>query len=159
MSTQSYHLAQINIGQLRAPLTDPLIKEFVDNLDPINALAEQSPGFIWRLQTEEGDATALRPYENELIIVNMSVWEDVEALKAYVYKSNHVDFVRRRKEWFEKMELFFCMWWIPAGHIPTVDEGKAKLAQLTAEGESDAVFTFRNPALPPQPSAMSIPAP
>lgn len=140
-----YHLAEMNIAQLRAPLTDPLIKEFVEGLDPINAIADQSPGFVWRLQTEEGDATSLRPFENELVIVNMSVWETVDALKQYVYKTNHVDFVRRRKEWFDKMEIFFVMWWIPIGHMPTVDEGKAKLAHLAEHGETSEAFTFRSP--------------
>lgn len=152
MSQPLYQLAQINIAQLRAPLTDPLIQDFVDGLDPINALADQSLGFVWRLQTEDGDATSLRPFENELIIVNMSVWESVEALKAYVYKSQHIDFVRRRKEWFDKLEIFFAMWWIPAGHIPTVEEGKAKLEHLTTNGETAEAFTFRKPF--PMPSAI-----
>jgi len=140
-----YHLAEINIAQLRAPLTDPLIQDFVDGLNPINALAEQSPGFVWRLQTEDGDATSLRPFENELIIVNMSVWESVDALKSYVYQSNHVDFLRRRKEWFDRMELFFAMWWIPIGHLPTVEDGKRKLTHLAQHGESVDAFTFRQP--------------
>ncbi|MCE7982446.1 MAG: DUF3291 domain-containing protein [Caldilinea sp. CFX5] len=122
----SYHLAQLNIVQLRAPLTDT------------------SPGFVWRLQTENGDATSLRVFENEMVIVNLSVWESVDALRTYVYQSRHVDFVRRKKEWFAKLgSVHFVMWWIPIGHTPTVAEAKAKLEHLAAHGETAEAFTFR----------------
>jgi hypothetical protein len=145
MTTTHYHLAELNIAHLCAPLTDPSIQEFVDNLQPINALADHSPGFVWRLQTEEGDATSLRAFEDELIIVNLSVWESVEALCAYVYQSRHVDFLRRKKEWFDKLgSVHFVMWWIPVGHTPTVAEAKAKLEHLAAHGETVEAFTFRN---------------
>ena len=144
MTTAHYHLAELNIAQLRSPLTDPSIKEFVDNLQPINVLADHSPGFVWRLQTEEGDATTLRAFEDELTIVNLSVWESLEALRAYVYQSRHTDFVRRKKAWFDKLgSVHFVMWWIPVGHTPTVAEAKAKLAHLAAHGETAEAFTFR----------------
>jgi hypothetical protein len=150
MTTPRYHLAELNIAQLRAPLTDPSIQEFVDNLQPINALADHSPGFVWRLQTEDGDATSLRVFDNAMIIVNLSVWESVEALRAYVYQSQHVDFVRRKKAWFDKLgSVHFVMWWIPAGHIPTVVEAKAKLEHLAAHGETAEAFTFRRVFEPP----------
>lgn len=150
MTTSHYHLAELNIAQLRAPLSDPSIQEFVDNLQPINALADHSPGFVWRLQTEDGDATSLRAFDNDLIIVNLSVWESVEALRAYVYQSRHVDFVRRKKEWFDKLgSVHFVMWWIPVGHIPTVAEAKAKLEHLAAHGETAEAFTFRRVFEPP----------
>lgn len=144
MTTPRHHLAELNIAQLRAPLNDPSIQEFVENLPPINALADQSPGFVWRLQTEDGDATSLRAFEDDLIIVNLSVWESVDALRAYVYQSQHVDFLRRKKEWFDKLgSVHFVMWWVPAGHIPTVAEAKAKLEHLAAHGDTPAAFTFR----------------
>jgi len=144
MITPTYHLAQLNIAQLRAPLTDPSIQEFVDNLPPINALADQSPGFVWRLQTESGNATDLRAFDNDRIIVNLSVWESVDALRAYVYQSRHVDFLRRKKAWFDPLgSVHFVMWWIPVGHIPTVAEAKAKLEHLAAHGETPVAFTFR----------------
>lgn len=151
MITQGYHLAEINIAQMRAPLTDPSMREFAENLQPINALADHSPGFIWRLQTAEGDATSLRVFDNEMMIVNLSVWESVEALRAYVYKSQHTDFLRRKKAWFDKLaSVHFVMWWVPAGHIPTVAEAKAKLEHLANHGDTPAAFTFRQLFTPEQ---------
>jgi Domain of unknown function (DUF3291) len=142
----NYELAQLNIGVIKGPMDSPLMADFAANLDRINALAESSPGFVWRLQTEEGDATTIRPFENENTLVNMSVWRDMESLNRYVYKSAHVDIMRRRKEWFEKMpEAFMVLWWVPKGHRPTVDEAVAKLALLRERGASAAAFTFRYP--------------
>jgi len=144
MPIQTYHLAELNIAQMRAPLTDPVMQEFVDNLIQINRLAEQSPGFIWRLQTEEGDATSLRVFDNDRMIVNLSLWESPETLRTYAYKSQHRDFLRRKKEWFDKLEsVYFVMWWIPAGQIPTIAQAKAKLEHLATYGDSAEAFTFR----------------
>ena len=116
----AFELAQLNIGVIKGPIDGPVMAEFVANLEPINALAERTPGFVWRLQTEEGDATAIRPYpENENMAVNMSVWKDVDSLRLFVFQSEHVAIMRRRREWFEKMdEAFLVLWWVPKGHRP-----------------------------------------
>ena len=150
MLSSKYHLAQVNIARMLAPLDDPLMTGFVARLDEINALADHSPGFVWRLQTEAGNATALRPYEDERILFNMSVWESLEQLKAYVYKSGHTGVMRQRRQWFEKFEgLYVALWWVRAGHLPTVPEAKQRLEYLTEHGESAYVFTFRKPFPPP----------
>jgi hypothetical protein len=124
-------------------MDDPLMAEFGAALDPINALADGSPGFVWRLQTEDGDATAIRPYDDERVMVNMSVWESIEALQQFVYRTGHVAVMRRRREWFERIEVFLALWWVPAGHAPTVDEAKQRLAQLEAQGPTPYAFTFK----------------
>jgi hypothetical protein len=148
------HLAQVNIGRLKAPLEDPLLAGFVGRLDEINALADRSPGFVWRLQTSAGNATYLRPYDDDRILFNMSVWESVEALKAYVYQSQHVEVMRNRKEWFERFEApYLALWWVPVGHIPSVDEAKKRLDHLTAHGPTAFAFTFRAP-FPPDPAQL-----
>jgi Domain of unknown function (DUF3291) len=140
-----YQLAQINVGRLRAPVDSPLVAEFMGALDPINALAEASPGFVWRFQTEDGNATAVRPYDDDSILVNMSVWTSAEALADFVYRSDHAGYLRRRREWFERMtEMIVALWWVPAGHIPTIEEGIARLDQLRAEGPGPDAFTFRD---------------
>jgi hypothetical protein len=152
----AYELAQLNIAIMKEPLESPGMADFVSNLDRINTLAEGSPGFVWRLQTEEGDATALRPM-GEDTLVNMSVWRDVESLNKYVYGSAHVEIMRRRKEWFERMrEAYVVLWWVRRGHRPTVPEAIAKLELLRAKGPTEEAFTFRHAFLPPdapQPSA------
>ena len=138
-----YHLAELNIATLRAPLDSPELADFVANLDRINKLADDSPGFVWRLQTEEGDATELRPL-GENTIINLTVWRDIEALKDYVYRSAHVEFMRRRKEWFERMsDAYMVLWWVRAGHIPTLQEAIARLEHLRQHGPSAHAFTFR----------------
>lgn len=140
----SYHLAEVNLALMRAPLDDPIMADFVAWLEEINALAESSTGFVWRLKTEEGDATSLRVFENEYIIVNMSVWESVETLYQYAYYSKHVEAFRRRGEWFERMETpILVMWWIPAGTLPTVQDAKAKLEMLQKHGATPQAFTFK----------------
>ncbi len=140
------HLAQINIGRLRAPTDDPIIAEFMAALDEINALAERSPGFVWRFMTEDGNATAVRPFEDELMLINMSVWESVESLGDYVYRTDHAGFLRRRREWFERIkEAIVALWWIPAGHRPTVAEGIERIDHLRAHGPTPHAFTFRQP--------------
>jgi hypothetical protein len=144
-----YELAQLNIALMQEPLESPRMADFVANLDRINALAESSPGFVWRLQTEEGDATALRPL-GEDTLVNISVWRDVASLNKYVYESAHVEVMRRRKEWFERMrEAYVVLWWIPKGHRPTIPEAIARLDLLRAKGPTKDAFTFRRAFLPP----------
>jgi uncharacterized protein DUF3291 len=113
-------------------------------LPRINALAEQSPGFVWRLQSDSGDATSIKVYEDDMIIVNLTVWESPDALRAYVYKSDHYQFLRERKRWFEKFDgPYYAMWWILAGHIPSTDEGKERLEYLRMHGESERAFSFK----------------
>ena len=149
------HLAQINIGRMKAPLEDPAMAGFVARLDEINAIADRSFGFVWRLQTEEGNATYLRPFDDERIIVNMSVWESIDALRAYVYSSAHAELLRQRRDWFEKFDrVFLALWWIPAGHIPSIDEAKARLALLEQNGPTPLAFTFKT-TFPPD-SALEL---
>lgn len=144
------HLAQVNVGRMRAPLEDPVMAEFVARLDEVNALADGSPGFVWRLQTEAGNATYLRPYADERIIVNMSVWETVEDLRNYVYQSRHSEVLRRRRDWFEKLETpVVALWWVPAGHVPSVDEAKKRLVHLEEHGPTPFAFSFRT-TFPPE---------
>ncbi|MCK6623977.1 MAG: DUF3291 domain-containing protein [Anaerolineae bacterium] len=148
--SSKYHLAQVNIGRILAPLDGPLMAGFVARLDEINALADGTPGFVWRLQTEEGNATDLRPYDDDRILVNMSVWESLEDLKAYVYKSAHAEVMRQRRQWFEKFEgMYMTLWWVKAGHIPTVAEAKRRLEYLSEHGPSAHAFTFKQPFPPP----------
>ncbi len=154
----AYELAQLNIGVIKGPIDSPVMADFVANLDRINALAERTPGFVWRLQTEEGNATAIRPYpENENIAVNMSVWRDVASLNAYVYSSAHIEIMRRRREWFERMEqAFLVLWWVPKDHRPSVAEAVARLEVLRAKGPTAEAFTFRQ-AFPPPDAAPEQP--
>jgi len=141
----NFHLAQINIGRILAPIDDPIMAEFVAQLTAINALADATPGFVWRLQTESGDATSIRIYEDDRIAVNMSVWESVDALREYAYKSAHAGVMRDRKRWFEKFDgPYIALWWIPAGHKPTPQEGKERLDYLREHGESAYAFSFKN---------------
>jgi hypothetical protein len=150
-----FQLAQVNIGRLRAPVDHPMIKDFVDNLAPVNAQAEVSPGFVWRLTGDGDDATDLAPYEEDpLIAINMSVWTDIASLGAFVYRGDHVQIMRRRREWFEHMDLYMVLWWVPAGHRPTIDEAKAKLALLEARGPTPEAFTFKTPF--PAPDAVPV---
>ncbi len=142
----AFHLAQINIAQARDSMESGTMKGFVNRLDEINALADVSPGFVWRLQTEEGDATSIQAYEDPNLIVNMSVWEDIESLKHYVYKTAHVELIRDRDAWFSKIKTVHqTLWWIPKEHVPTVAEGKEKLAILQSHGPSQQAFTFAKP--------------
>ena len=125
MSTSDWHIAQVNIALLRAPLDSPELEGFVSMLQSINALADASLGFVWRLQSETGDATGIRAFDDDRIIVNLSVWEAIEALGRFVFASRHIEVLRRRREWFEKMtEAHLALWWIPAGTIPTVAEAE-----------------------------------
>ncbi len=140
----NYYLAQVNIAKMLGPIDSPVMQEFVANLDPINALAESSPGFVWRLTTNGTDATSLRVFDDDFIIVNMSVWESREALFQYVYQSNHVEVFKRRKEWFEKMpEMHFALWYVPQGAMPTVAEAMQRLIYLRQNGETPYAFSFK----------------
>ncbi|MFK7996292.1 MAG: DUF3291 domain-containing protein [Granulosicoccus sp.] len=146
-------LVQLNIATLVAPLDSPVLADFVADLDRINALAEQSPGFLWRLQSESGDATELEHGFGENVIVNMSVWESIEALHTYVYKTAHAKVMSRRKEWFERMtNAYSVLWWIPEGHRPTVGEAQLKLELLQSKGPGPDAFTFK--ASFPKPSGL-----
>jgi hypothetical protein len=140
-----FQLAQANIARMRASIDDPVMAGFVAQLEPLNALADGSPGFVWRLQDEKGDATAIRVFEDELILFNMSVWESIEALQDYAYQSNHVAAVRARGDWFVPVSAQnFVLWWIPAGHIPTVEEAKERFEILWEHGPTAAAFTFHS---------------
>lgn len=152
-----YHLAQINVGKLKAPIDAPETADFKNNLDRINALAESSPGFVWRLTGEGNDATDLVAFDDPLIITNLSVWESPAALGAFVYRSGHVEIMRRRAEWFEPMDIFMALWWVPVGHEPTVAEAVARLELLRRRGPGPDVFTFREPH--PAPDAQAAPTP
>lgn len=141
-----YSLAQINIAQAREDMGHEIMTDFVARLEEINSLADRSPGFVWRLQSEEGDSTSIRVFDNPLLLVNMSVWGDIESLKQYVYRSAHVELIRDRDAWFAKVQVAHqALWWIPHGHIPTPEEGKARLAHLDANGPSSFAFTFAKP--------------
>jgi len=151
----SYLLAQVNIGRLRAPIDSPALAGFAAELDPVNAAADAASGFVWRLQTEDGNATAVRAFEWDAagsagVIINMSVWESVEALAAFVYSPDHRRVLRRRREWFEQMgEAYTALWWIPAGTTPTVAEAEEKVIYLRAHGPTPQAFTLRMHFPPP----------
>jgi hypothetical protein len=152
----AYELAQLNIGLIRGPMDSPVMADFAANLERINALAESSPGFVWRLQTDAGDATAIRPFENANMLVNMSVWRDIESLSHYVYHSAHVELMRRRREWFERMsEAFLVLWWVPRGHRPAIAEAIGRLELLRSRGAGPEAFTFRH-AYPPPDAARTL---
>lgn len=139
-----YHIAQVNIGKVRAPLDDARMAGFVNRLDEINALADRSPGFVWRLQTTAGNATYFRPYDDDRILVNMSVWESVETLKHYVYQTAHAELLRHRQEWFEMfVGSYIALWWVPVGHLPGIDEAKKRLAHLDRHGPTQFAFGFK----------------
>lgn len=138
-----YHLAQINIARLIAPIDDPKISEFVAQLELINALADQAGGFVWRLQSASGNATDLVYNDDPFVVVNMSVWESVEALRDYVYTSEHRAVFRDRAKWFEKpAKPHYCLWWVPAGHVPTVAEGRERLEHHQLHGATEVSFWF-----------------
>jgi hypothetical protein len=141
----SHHLAQLNVGRIIGPLEGPEMADFVAGLDEINALADGSPGFVWRLQTEDGNATSVRPYEDDRMLVNLSVWASAEALADFVYRTDHVRFLRRRREWFEPpVEAIVVLWWVPAGTTPTATEAVARLDHLREHGPTPHAFTFRH---------------
>ena len=139
-----YHIAQINIARMRVPLDDPRMADFVDQLAEVNALADESAGFVWRLADDSGGAaTDIRAFDDERILVNMSVWESIDALHQISYRGRHASVLRDRGKWFEPGSTGLVMWWVEAGKIPTVDEAKQKLELLAAHGPSPEAFTFR----------------
>ncbi|WBB89999.1 DUF3291 domain-containing protein [Verrucosispora sp. WMMC514] len=139
-----HHLAQLNIARLRAPIDSPELADFVAQLPEINDLAERSPGYVWRLQDESGDATALRPFGPD-IIVNLTVWQSVESVRGFVYRTAHLEPMRRRREWFVPLDRpHLVLWWIPVGVLPTITEAAERLELLTA-GPSPEAFTLREP--------------
>lgn len=140
-----WQLAQINVGRLVAPSIDPRVRPFFDALDRVNALAEASPGFVWRLQGEAGNATDILPTSDPSFIVNMSTWTDADLLFAFVYRSAHTPEMARRREYFERFEgAYQALWWVPAGHEPSVDEGLSRLWRLDRYGPTDHAFTFKS---------------
>jgi hypothetical protein len=141
--TGAVHIAQVNIGRPREPVGAELPADFVAALDAVNALADAAPGFVWRLQTADGDATAIRGFGDDRLIVNMSVWETIDDLAAFVYRSGHVAVMRRRREWFERIAFHMALWWVPAGHLPSVGEAEARLAHLAEHGPTAHAFTFQ----------------
>jgi hypothetical protein len=153
-----YHLAQLNVGLVRAPTDSPELADFMAGIDPVNAAADGTPGLLWRLQDGDGPgATALRPRGPDLM-VNMSVWETLEALWDFVYRNGpHLDFMRRRREWFRRMtEEHLVLWWVPAGHIPDLDEALSRLDLLRSDGPSPLAFTFHEPYPAPAEPAVRL---
>jgi hypothetical protein len=137
-------IAQVNIALPRDPLDSPALAEFVANLEPVNALADSAPGFVWRLEDESGDATSIRAFDDERLIINMSVWESIEPLWDFVYSGRHLEVMRRRREWMTRIAAtYMCLWWIPRGHVPTVAEAKERLALLESRGPTPDAFTFK----------------
>jgi hypothetical protein len=151
-----YHLAQVNVARMLASLTEPLMAGFVARVDEIYALADESPGFVWRLQTAENNAAAFHPGDN-LLFVNLSVWADLPSLTAFVYKSRHRQVLQQRSRWFERFNgSYVALWWIPAGHIPDVWEARERLEYLRAHAETPYAFSFKKPF--PQPGESAIEA-
>lgn len=142
--TSKFHLAEINVARMRYPIDAPEMKDFVDRLDAVNAVADRSDGFVWRLQDEAGDATSFRAFDDPFMLVNMSVWRDVDALWAYVYKTVHAKVMTRRREWFDLLEsVNVALWWTPAGALPSLEEGKRRLEMLARDGPTPAAFDFK----------------
>ena len=141
-----YHIAEINIARMKGvDINDPIMKEFADNLDAVNAIAEKSPGFVWRLKDDSNNATSFNPYNDEQILINVSVWENIETLEDFMYRTFHSEFLRRRKEWFKTYgTAHTAMWWVPVGHVPTLQEAVENLSHRQKHGPSEIAFDFRN---------------
>ncbi len=139
-----HHLAQINIGRALAPLDDPLLAGFMSRLDDINAVADASPGFVWRLQSESGNATDIQAFTDPRMLINLSVWESLESLFDFVYRSGHTAVMARRREWFEPSAgPYMALWWVPAGRLPSVEEALGRLEHLERHGPTPEAFTFK----------------
>jgi hypothetical protein len=141
----TYHIAEINVARMKGVnINDPIMQEFVENLDKVNEVAESSDGFVWRLKDDNNNATDINPYNDEQVIINVSVWNSIAALEQYVYKSFHTDFLKRRREWFHTYgKVHTAMWWVPAGTVPTIEEAVQKLDDLEKNGPTQDVFNFR----------------
>ena len=151
-----FHLAQLNIARMLAPIDSPVMADFVANLDRINGIAESSPGFVWRLKDDSNNATSIRIFDDDFLIVNMSTWESVDALFHYVYKSDHVEIFKRRAEWFEKMtDMHMVLWYVPAGSNPTVADAVERLTHLRSQGETPYAFSFRKRFTPEEALALT----
>jgi hypothetical protein len=145
----AWQLAHLNIAQMRAPMDTPAMADFVANLDPIHALADSAPGFVWRFKDEDIDATLPRPFEQDML-VNISVWADVETLSDYAFQSGHVEIMKRSREWFVRStDVTTVLWWVPAGHKPSEHEALQKLQVLRTLGPTNEAFGFRNVFAPP----------
>jgi len=144
-----YNLAQVNIAKMLAPIDDPIMADFVNNLDRINALAEQSEGFVWRLKDIENNATAIKAFEDDTLIINMSVWNTMDALFQFTYKSDHVEIFTRRKEWFSRIkEMHMVFWYVPEGYIPSPKEARERLEYINKHGETPYAFSFKSKFTP-----------
>ena len=149
MSGPGFHLAQLNIAAFQSLPDDPANAEFFASLDRINALADAAPGFVWRMLGDgTNDATGIRAYPDPRILINMSVWTGLAELGAFVYRSGHLEVMRRRHQWFESLPAYMALWWVPAGQIPSVEEGRDRLDRLTRLGPTAEAFTFRQPFTP-----------
>lgn len=145
----AWHLAQLNIAKMKAPIDDPLLADFVAALEPVNAAADASPGFVWRLQ-EDGDSTSIRVFDDDTLLVNLSVWKDLDSLKAFFASGLHAAVMRRRGEWFDRMEeAYAVLWWVRAGDVPTVAEAERRLERLRTAGPGVEAFSFAQPFPPP----------
>ena len=146
-----YVIAQVNIGRLVAPLDSPQLADFVSQLDAVNAVADSAPGFVWRLQSDDGDATSFRVFDDDQILLNMSVWDSIEALHEYVYRSGHVEVLRQRRQWAEPFDgVQSTMWWVRAGELPEPSEAVLRLARLERDGPTADAFTFQRRFEPPE---------
>ena len=142
---QNFHIAQFNVARMLAPLDDPLMQDFVNALQPINAIADGSPGFVWRLKDDSGDATAIQAFADETILINMSVWSTLEALKSFVYESNHLTFLRDKNRWFMPYgKPNLVLWWVEQDKLPTLADGTERLEMLSRDGPGPQAFTFAN---------------
>ncbi len=146
----AFHLAEVNIAIPIEPLDSDRLAEFMAQLDAVNAVADASPGFVWRMQDGSGNNTDIRGFGDERVVINMSVWDSLDALRAFVYSSRaHLDVLRHRREWFERLSFYLALWWVPAGHLPTVEEAEQRLARLEQLGPTPEAFTFRMHFPPP----------
>ncbi len=160
----TFELAQVNIARLIAPLDDPRLADFVAALDPVNELADRAPGFIWRLQTDEGNATSIRAFEWDAgasagVITNLSVWTDADSLAGFVHSEGHRRVLRRRREWFERLpEAWTALWWVPTGQRPTTADAEWRIRHLRAHGPTPEAFTLQDRFPAPVPIACSLSA-
>ncbi|MEU9477024.1 DUF3291 domain-containing protein [Streptomyces sp. NPDC048191] len=159
----AYELAEVNIARLKFPLDSPELKFFVDSLDPVNEAADAADGFVWRLQSDSGNATDIPVLGDEWLIINLTTWRDLNALTAFMYQGLHRELLSRRREWFEQLaEAVTAAWWVPAGHRPTVAEAEDRLLHLREHGATPYAFTLRTsfpaPGTPQETAEVSRPA-